>query len=214
MRPIRVKSDNPLAIQQAVDAIKAGELVIFPTDTLYGVGVDVLSAAAIKKLYLAKGRDLHKGIPVLLSGEDKLHLVVEEVSKSAREYMAAYWPGPLTLILAKKSGLPENLSPSLSIAVRVPDNEVARRFIAAAGGALAVTSANLAGQPPARTADEASVVLGDSVALILDGGPVRHGLASTILDCTTFPPKIIRQGPLSARALGLSTPGVSMETDQ
>jgi len=179
--------------------------VAFPTDTLYGVGADAFSATAIANLYRAKGRSADKGIPVLLADTAHLRLVVEEVPEGARALIAAYWPGPLTLIMPKKVGLPANLSRGDNIAVRVPDNPIARRFIAEAGGAVATTSANRSGEAPACTAREALAALGEEISAVLDGGPVEHGLASTILDCTTLPPRIVRKGPISAQALALAT---------
>jgi len=204
MNPIKLDAKQPTAVAEAAALIRAGALVAFPTDTLYGVGADAFSAEAIGKLFAAKGRDSEKGIPILLADAANLHLVVEGVPDIARALIAAYWPGPLTLILPKKDGLPANLSRTNSIAVRVPDNPIARRLIFEAGGVIAVTSANRSGEAPARSAPEALAALGEDIAAVLDGGPVEHGRASTILDCTEMPPKIIRQGPISAKALAFS----------
>jgi L-threonylcarbamoyladenylate synthase len=199
------------AIQEAVTAIRAGKLVAFPTDTVYGLGADAFFGPAIARLYLAKGRSPAKGIPVLLSSVDKLSLVAKEVPQIALELITIHWPGPLTLIVPKKENLPDIISAGDTIAVRVPNNDIALRFIARAGGALAVSSANLSGKAAPKTAGEALHSLGDSVDIVLDGGPVEYGQASTILDCTAFPPKIIRKGPISAAELGLGSPGLRID---
>lgn len=192
-------------VAEAAALIRSGALVAFPTDTVYGVGADPFSPSAIARLYQAKNRDSDKGIPVLLADISYLYLVVDEVPQAARALMAAFWPGPLTLILPKKAGLPENLSREDTIAVRIPDNPIARRFIDKAGGAIAATSANRSGDTPACTAREALAALGEYIAAVLDGGPVEYSQASTILDCTIMPPKIIRPGPISAEALDINS---------
>jgi tRNA threonylcarbamoyl adenosine modification protein (Sua5/YciO/YrdC/YwlC family) len=201
MYPLRLDANQPTAVAEAAVFIRAGALVAFPTDTLYGVGADAFSFEAIGKLFLAKDRDAIKGIPILLADATNLHLVVDEVSELAQALITTYWPGPLTLILPKKAGLPANISGTDGVAVRVPDNEIARRLILEAGGALAVSSANRSGEAPARTAQEALAALGEDIAAVLDGGQVEYGQASTILDCTALPPKIIRHGPIGANAL-------------
>jgi len=204
MRTKQLNPSQPGAIRSAVDLLKQGCLVAFPTDTVYGIGADMSSELAIERLYRAKGRSREKGIPVLLSGAGDLDKVASEVPEFVRPLVDRFWPGPLTLLLPKQTGLPSNLSSNDAIAVRVPDNEVARRFIAAAGGAVATSSANLSGDRPACTAREAEIPLGNIVAAILDGGKVIHGLASTILDCTVTPPRIVRHGPIQRDKLPLS----------
>ena len=204
MKPLRLDANQPTAVEEAAALIRAGALVAFPTDTLYGVGANAFSSEAIGKLYLAKGRDSEKGIPILLADAADLHLVVEETPDTALALIAAFWPGPLTLILPNKDGLPANLSRTNSIAVRVPDKAITRRLISEAGGAIAATSANRSGETPARSAPEALAALGEDITAVLDGGPVEHGWASTILDCTVLPPKIIRHGPIDAKALASS----------
>ena len=125
------------------------------------------------------------------------------IPPAAAALMAHFWPGPLTLIVPRRPELPANLSPDDTIAVRVPDHALARALIRAAGGAVAATSANVSGQPPARAADEALAVLGGRVAAVLDDGPSPGGMASTVVDCTVDPPVVRRAGPLTAADLGL-----------
>lgn len=200
---------QPGAIAQAAVHLREGHLVVFPTDTVYGVGSDAFNETAVEELYVVKGRPLEKGIPILLSDGDALASVARSVPEMARELMARFWPGPLTLIVPKRPELPAKLSPNENVAVRMPDNDVARTLIGAAGGAVAATSANRSGDPPARTAQEAEAALGGQVAAILDGGPAPHGVPSTILDCTTTPPAILRPGPIPAKTLTQFFPDVA-----
>lgn len=199
-----LNADQNGAIEDAARLLKSGYLIAFPTDTLYGVGADIINPLAIQQLYVAKRRSLNKGIPVLLSDIDKLEDIVSQIPDPALSLAQKYWPGPLTLILPKRDYLPKIISPDDNIAVRVPDNEVARKFIQAAGGAVVTSSANRSGEPPALDAQGALAALGDSIAAILDGGRVSLGIASTIVDCTVSPPRILREGPLTVEELSLA----------
>ncbi|MGB3713496.1 MAG: L-threonylcarbamoyladenylate synthase [Candidatus Promineifilaceae bacterium] len=194
-------ASHPEAIEQAAELIKLGYLVAFPTDTLYGVGVNVADPDAIDKLYIAKNRSRQKGIPVLLARKSDVDSIAMRIPAEARALIDRYWPGPLTLILHKRLDLASGLSPNQGIAVRVPDNVIARRLINSAGGAIATSSANQSGSSPALTADQAMRALKGSIAAVLDGGAVRHGVASTILDFTSDPPRIIRNGPIPTKEL-------------
>ena len=198
-----LNADQTGAIEEAARLLKSGHLIAFPTDTLYGVGADILNAQAIQQLYVAKGRSLKKGIPVLLSDIGKLEDIVRQTPDFALSLAQKFWPGPLTLILPKQDHIPGIISPDDNVAVRVPDNDVARKFIRAAGGMVVTSSANRSGEPPAQNAQEALAALGDSIAAVLDGGRVVLGVASTIVDCTISPPRILREGPLSTEDLSL-----------
>ena len=191
MQPKLLNASKPESIKQAAALLKSGQLIAFPTDTVYGIGADAYNSSALKRLYEAKHRPNDKGIPILLAGPADIHRVISQFPAIAREYMNNYWPGPLTIILPKHPALPDNISSNDTVAVR------------ASGGAVAASSANQSGDPPAHTAEEAQIALGDSVAAILDGGRVDYGIASTIIDCTTSPPTILRPGPISAKDLDL-----------
>ncbi|MDX1665541.1 MAG: L-threonylcarbamoyladenylate synthase [Candidatus Promineifilaceae bacterium] len=204
MKTVYLHADEPGAIARAAMLLGEAQLVVFPTDTLYGVGADPFNPVAIERLYEAKGRSLDKGIPILLADLHDLDKVVRAKPAPTQGLIERFWPGPLTLILPRRSGLPANISPNENIAVRIPESEVARAVIRAAGGAVATSSANRSGEPGARSAGEALSALGGIVAAIVDGGPVEHGAASTIVDCTVTPPRILRPGPLTAEDLGLS----------
>ena len=199
----RLDAADPTAIPAAADLLRRGLPVVLPTDTVYGVGVLPYDAAAVDRLYAVKGRPAEKGIPILLGDVADVAHVAGIIPPAAAALMAHFWPGPLTLIVPRRPELPANLSPDDTIAVRVPDHALARALIRAAGGAVAATSANVSGQPPARAADEALAVLGGRVSAVLDDGPSPGGMASTVVDCTVDPPVVRRAGPLTAADLGL-----------
>jgi len=200
---LRLDADDPAAVALAAEHLRRGLPVVFPTDTVYGIGVLPFDPVAIERLYAAKGRPAEKGIPVLLAEPADVAQIAADVPPAAAALMARFWPGPLTLIVPRQPTLPDNLSPNDTVAVRVPDHAVARALIRAAGGAVAATSANVSGQPAARSAGEALAALAGRAAAVLDDGPSPGGRASTIVDCTVQPPVILRVGPLSAADLGL-----------
>ena len=177
--------------------LRAGELVAFPTDTIYGVGAVVWDREAVAKLYTAKLRSLDKAIPVLLADAAGLDLIARDVSPAARRVAERFWPGPLTIVVAKASCVPDEVtSGGDSVAVRVPDHSLARALIRAAGAPLATTSANLSGGPSPVTADEVAAQLAGRVGMILDGGRCPGGIASTVVDLTGPIPVILRPGPI------------------
>ena len=203
METRHLSADDPAAIEAAAELLCLGLPVIFPIDTVYGVGV-LPEAEAVARLYALKGRPAEKGIPILLADAADLEQVTAAISPAGRALMERFWPGPLTLVCRRHDGLLDILAPDDTIAVRVPDHPVARALIRAAGGAVATSSANRSGDEPARSGAAAVVALGGLVAAVLDDGPSPGGVASTVVDCTGERPVILRAGPLSAVALGLS----------
>lgn len=203
MNTLLLQASDPHDLAKAAAFLRQGQLVVFPTDTVYGIAGLATDATAIQALYEVKGRPEDKGIPVLLADATGVDLVARDVPPFAQELIAHFWPGPLTLILPRRLDLPTILTRIETIAVRVPDNAIARAIIRDTGGALATSSANLSGEPPARTAEEALAKLEGQVAAVVDGGPAPHGISSTIVDCTTDPPAILRPGPLTAADLSL-----------
>jgi len=178
-------ADSPGAVEEAAAALARGELVAFPTDTVYGLSA---GHEHVRKLYGAKDRPKEKRIPVLLSDTGNLEASAI-VTPIARALAQRFWPGPLTIVLvAPRRG---------TMAFRVPDHPLARRLIAASGGGLPVTSANRSGEPDARTAQEVIAQLDGRIALVLDGGTTPGGVSSTVVDCTTDQIKILRQGAIS-----------------
>ena len=200
------RSGDPSAIPELARYLNEGELVVFPTDTVYGLGANAFDATAIARLFAVKQRPNDKGIPVLMADIQDLERVAASIPPAARLFIERFWPGPLSLIVPRQPALPDVLSPNGSVAVRIPNHPVARELIRAAGGAIATTSANLSGYPPATNGMEALAVLGGLVAAIIDDGPSPGPLASTVVDCTQEKPIVLRTGPLSARDLGVGEP--------
>jgi L-threonylcarbamoyladenylate synthase len=197
MKNVEILSiDHPHAIQKAVALVESGGLIAFPTDTVYGIGVSAFQPAAIDKIYQVKGRSALKAIPILLSNPDLSERISTPFSPQTRKLAEKFWPGPLTLVVPLLSSMPENLSPTPTIGLRVPDHAFTRRLLDETGP-LAATSANLSGATSALTAKEVRSQLGSAVELILDGGESRGALASTVLDCTTDTPLLLREGPIS-----------------
>jgi L-threonylcarbamoyladenylate synthase len=192
---------DPDAPACAAEVIRAGGLVVLPTDTVYGVAADPWQPEAVAALYAAKERPPAKAIPVLLAGEADAAQVTREVPPLAGKLAAAFWPGPLTIALPRKDSVPEIVSSLPTIGVRVPDHDRARAIIRACGGVLAVTSANRSDQPSTLTARQAADALDDRVALVLDGGRCPGGVPSTVVDVSGGTLQIVRPGPLDEAAL-------------
>jgi L-threonylcarbamoyladenylate synthase len=189
-------ASSPDALPSALEVLNSGGLVAFPTDTVYGVGALAFDGAVVESIYVAKGRPGEKAIPVLIGDPDDLVKVAREVPETAARLAARFWPGPLTLVVPKHPDLPEAVSAAPTVGVRLPDHPVVRALLCAAGP-LAVTSANLSGQPSPSTAEEVLAQLGGRIALILDGGKTPGGVASTVVDCTGAEPQILRPGPIA-----------------
>ena len=195
-------ANDPHAIAEALKLIRAGELVAFPTDTVYGLGASAFSAPAIEQLFTVKGREAGKAIAVLLGNPGALSQVTSAMGPQAAKLAQRYWPGPLTLVVPIHPALPANLSPRPTIGVRMPDHRSTLTLLNRSGP-LAVTSANLSGGPNTTTAYQVLAQLGGRIPLILDGGETPGGLPSTVVDCTAEnsgaggQPQILRPGPIS-----------------
>ncbi|HWL01619.1 MAG TPA: L-threonylcarbamoyladenylate synthase [Microbacteriaceae bacterium] len=181
-------------------AIGRGELVVLPTDTVYGIAADAFNAEAVLALVTAKGRTPASPPPVLIGNLPALDALAEEVHDEVRALATRFWPGALTIIVPARASLDLDLGETRgSVALRMPDDPVALELLRETGP-LAVSSANRTGEPPAATAAEAQAALGEAVAVILDGGE-RGGVASTIVDATAVPDgplRIVRAGAIGA----------------
>jgi L-threonylcarbamoyladenylate synthase len=186
---------NPAEIAGAVAALRRGEVVAYPTETFYGLGVDALDRAALDRLRALKGRG-DKGISVLIEGEEMLARLCGEISPAARALMARHWPGALTLALPARPGLPDSLVVEGCVAVRWSPNAVARALVAGFGGPVTTTSANLAGEPPATTAAAVRAALGAGCH-VLDGGATPGGAPSTLARVRGDQIEILRPGAVS-----------------
>ena len=200
---LRVDSpeEREAAVKAAVRAVSRGRLVVLPTDTVYGVAADAFEAEAVARLLEAKGRGREMPPPVLISSVTTVDALITGLPEYARALIEAFWPGPLTIIGRQQESLQWDLGDTRgTVAVRMPDHELALEILERTGP-LAVSSANLTGRPPATTAAEAEEMLGDSVGVIIDGGPVTGLVPSTIVAVTGTRPKVLRDGSLSRASM-------------
>ncbi len=189
---------DPNTLDAALGLLRQGEAIAFPTDTVYGVGAAGLSGEAIAKLFRIKDRPLGQAIPLLLADPRDLATVCPAVPPAASDLAARYWPGGLTLVVPAAPDLPEVLlAGGATVAVRIPDHPWLRELIRRLGQPLAATSANLHAHANPSTAVDVMQQLGDRLPMIVDGGPTRGDVPSTIIDLTAPRPKILRQGAVT-----------------
>ena len=195
-----IPTSRQAALERALEILSQGGLVAFPTDTVYGLGALITDEAAIEQLFMVKGRDAGKAIAVLIGNPENMEQVAREMNPVAQRLADRFWPGPLTIVVPSRPGLPENLSPLPTIGVRMPNHPDALKLLRRAGP-LAVTSANLSGQPSTTTGAEVVEQLDERIPLILDGGRTPGGQPSTVVDCTGPEIKILRPGPIPEEQL-------------
>ncbi|HET7399554.1 MAG TPA: L-threonylcarbamoyladenylate synthase [Intrasporangium sp.] len=184
------------AVEAAAAAVRAGELVVLPTDTVYGIGCDAFDADAVASVLVTKGRGRDMPPPVLIPTARTAHGLATHIPDYATTLMERFWPGPLTLVLEAQTSLHWDLGETNgTVALRVPADDVALELLGEIGP-MAVTSANTTGEPAARTVAEAEAMLGEAVAVYLDAGEMRSHEPSTIVDCTGPAPVTLRQGAL------------------
>jgi len=188
------------ALKAAADVLQAGGIAAIPTDTVYGFAAMVHDRNEIDRLYQIKERSHNKSIAVLLSDAEQAALVAHEFPDKARRLAAKYWPGALTVIIRKNAGLPDNLTSNDLVGLRIPDHEFTRELIRLTGP-LAVTSANLSGENPAKSIDDFKDILGSQLDIIIDGGPCSGGIPSSVINCETEPAVILREGAIPAKDL-------------
>lgn len=198
-----ILANSPQAIPRALEILRSGGLVAFPTDTVYGVGVLAFDGKAIESIYMAKDRPIEKAIPILIADTEDMDKVGLDIPETAYKLAARFWPGPLTCVIPRQPTLPAAVSATSTVGVRVPDHEVARALLRAAGP-MAVTSANISGGPNPSTAEEVYDQLHGRIPLIIDGGKTPGGVPSTVVDCSSSELIILREGPISEQEL-LST---------
>ncbi|WP_110241936.1 L-threonylcarbamoyladenylate synthase [Nocardioides gilvus] len=195
------ETERDEAMEAATQAVRRGELVVIPTDTVYGIGADAFDASAVTALLAAKGRGRDMPPPVLVSSATTLDALATEVPEYARALVSAFWPGPLTLVCRQQASLKWDLGETRgTVAVRMPDHEIALGILERTGP-LAVSSANLSGEPAARDADEATAMLGESVAVVVDAGRTPGADPSTIVDVTGKSCRVLRVGAVGVAAL-------------
>ena len=190
------------AVRRAAEVIRAGGLVAFPTETVYGLGADALSAAAVTRIFEAKERPRGNPLIVHLAGIDALDDVAAQVPARVQDAALRFWPGPLTLVLPRGRAVPLMTTGGLeTVAVRVPAHPVARALIHAASRAIAAPSANRSGRPSPTCAEHVREDLDGRIELLLDGGPTSVGVESTVLDMTSEPPTLLRPGGVTLEQL-------------
>ena len=198
-----IKSDHPVALPHAVDVLKHGGLVVFPTDTVYGLAALPVKDEYIERLYVVKGRDSTRAIAILISSPDELDEISNLPNDMAFRLARQFWPGPLTLIVPRHPNLPNSMSPNSTIGVRIPDHDFALKLLSMIGP-LGVTSANISGRENTNTVKEVMNQLKGRVHLVIDGGQTSGGIPSTVVDCTTKEPRILRKGPIDIEEIKLA----------
>jgi len=189
-------------ISETARIIKQGGTVAFPTETVYGLGADALNPEAVQKIFQAKGRPQDNPLIVHIADTEQLDVLAREVSDSACNLMDAFWPGPLTLIYMRRDIVPDVTTCGLdTVAVRMPDNPVATALIKQAGTPIAAPSANISGRPSPTTAEHVIADLSGRIDAVIDGGPVRVGVESTVLDMTSDIPVLLRPGEVGVEQI-------------
>ncbi len=196
------------AIATAARSVSSGQLVVLPTDTVYGIGADAFDSIAVTNLLSTKGRGRDMPVPVLVGSWDTIDGLTATVAPTTRQLIEAFWPGGLTLVVTQAPSLSWDLGDARgTVAIRMPQHPVALELLARTGP-MAVSSANISGQPAALTAAEAQAQLGELVTVYLDGGPSMLGVASTIVDLTAEVPRILRLGAISLDSLREVVPNI------
>lgn len=202
LTPVDPAEPDEEVIARAADVLRRGGLVAFPTETVYGLGADALDAAAVRRIFAAKGRPSYNPLIAHVASVEAARELVAEWPPAAERLAAAFWPGPLTLVLRKRAHVPDEVTAGLpTVAVRVPGHPVALALLRAAGRPVAAPSANPSTRVSPTTALHVEKGLGHAVDLILDGGPTTVGIESTVVDLTREPPALLRPGSLPREAL-------------
>jgi len=193
-------AQHRIAIPHAVDILKHGGLVAFPTDTVYGVGALASSPDTIECIFTVKGRNRSQAVAILIEDLSDLDSVATNIPQIAHTLAKEYWPGPLTIILPRHPKLPAIIAPTQTVGIRIPDHPFTLKLLRKTGP-LAVTSANRSGGESPITAQQVLKHLAGRIHLIIDGGQTPGGIPSTVVDCTTPELKILREGPITLEEL-------------
>jgi L-threonylcarbamoyladenylate synthase len=188
----------PREIKKGVTTLKKGGVIAFPTDTVYGLGADAFDATAVERIYEIKNRSRHQQLPLLIADVKQLTALANPIPEIAWFLTRHFWPGGLTLVLAKTDSVPAHLASGSTIAVRVPNHRVCLALIQHLGNPIIGTSANISGQPAALSAEEVGQQLGGKIDFVLNGGKCPGGKESTVVDITHGAPAILRQGIISS----------------
>ena len=187
------------SISRAVEILSGGGVIALPTDTLYGISANALDADAASKVFGVKGREERSPLPIFVSDSGDLCKYGRDVPDIAVRLAEAFWPGKLTIVVGKSDQIPDVVSGGLNtVGLRVPDHPAPREIVAQLGAPITATSANVSGKPALTTAADVLAELGSRLDLVLDGGNLAPSLPSTVIDVTTVPPRILRDGAASA----------------
>jgi L-threonylcarbamoyladenylate synthase len=199
---INQKKPDPKKIKQAALILKKGGLVAFPTDTVYGLAADARNSRAVKKIFKIKKRPLSNPLPILIGKKSDLKKYALGISPKIKKIAAKFWPGPLTIVLRKKKIISDVVTAGKdSVGIRLPANSLAVALVRALGRPITATSANISAKPSPVTFDAVQKHLNKKIDLILDGEKTDIGVESTVLDCTTLPPTILRSGAIPLKNL-------------
>ena len=199
---VNPKNPSHSQIRKASQVIKAGRLVAFPTETVYGLGANALDTHAVKKIFEAKGRPSDNPLIVHISDVAELGILADHIPESAFKLIEKFWPGPLTLVLKKSKIVPKIVTGGLNtVAVRMPKNNIAQKLIAEAGFPVAAPSANIAGSPSPTTAKHVIDDLVGRISVVLDGGSTKIGIESTVVDLSRKTPMLLRPGGITVEQL-------------
>jgi L-threonylcarbamoyladenylate synthase len=186
-------------LSATIAALKRGHAIVFPTETLYGLGADALNEAAVEEVFQLKGRDRSNPFPVLVADQEMLHTLVAEIPTTAQRLMDRYWPGPLTLVLPGRRNIPKPLcNPLGGVAVRISSQAIATLLVKGLGRPLTATSANPSGKEPARTLQVAKNYFANRVDVFVDGGTLTSKSGSTVVEVKEDSVKVIREGEITA----------------
>jgi L-threonylcarbamoyladenylate synthase len=188
---------EPEVIELAARRLKQGAVLVYPTETFYGLGARAFDSKANRRILELKEREEGKPLPLIASDRDQIEMLTGHVSEDLERLAEAFWPGPLTLVVPARPGLDGPLAHVMTVAVRVSGSVIARELARATASPLTATSANRTRQLPPKTAGEVELALGGEVDLLLDGGPTPGGKPSTIVDLTRGEPRLLREGPVS-----------------
>lgn len=199
---INPKNPSTMQIRQAAKAIKSKRLVAFPTETVYGLGANALDSNSVKKIFVAKGRPSDNPLIVHISDVADLGILAENIPGMAFDLIDRFWPGPLTLVLKKSKIIPRIVTGGLdTVAVRMPENKIAQAIINESGVPIAAPSANVAGRPSPTTAEHVIEDLSGKISIIIDGGPTKIGIESTVIDLSRKTPVLLRPGSVTLEQL-------------
>lgn len=202
-----LSADNPEAISKAVNLLKNGDVVVFPTDTIYGIGASIASESGIKKIFEVKSRSPDKPLIIYVASFEQLQEVTQEVPDSTISSLRKIWPGAMSGIFPKTEIVPSFVTSGKdTVAVRIPNHQLCLELVRQVGDPLAVTSANVSGMETQKTAPEVAAQLGERVPLVLDGGPNPEQQPSTLVDFTTSPAQLLREGAWSFSKLRQAIP--------